>query len=204
MPLWMGIAVAPSAYQRTWNGGCDEYEINAILNSSMVVGLNVSLGIATVGLTTGNYSMELIANSANEFSFSVINASNYIPPISTIIYNNETHTFKTDDAISGVYNVTPQLSFPSLDLNSTAPSYVNFESPGGPALAWLSHNGTTVFYTVNTNYHEFWQLKICGSLQPLGDFQIAMGVVFIQHYLDTLYVNQNPSQRPVFLWNIPK
>jgi len=78
-------------------------------------------------------------------------------------------------------------------LESIAPSYINFETVGGPALAWLSYNRTIdVLYTLNTKNGDVSQLKVCGSLQPLGEFQIAMGVVFMQHYLDTLYQYQHP------------
>jgi hypothetical protein len=204
MPFWLGIAAAPRAMQSVWDNGCDSYDLNAVLNASLLVGVDISLGTAAIQLSSGaNYTMELFANSPNQFSFTVIDSWQFYPFIEQVLYNNETNTITVNN-ITGHYNITSQLTFPSLDMTSNAPSFVNFTRPEGPTLAWLTYNGATVLYTVNTNYYNFWQLKVCGSLDPPGDFQIALGVVFIQHYLDSLYINQNSQGRPVFLWNIPK
>lgn len=83
----------------------------------------------------------------------MVNSNGSTPAISTILYNNATHTFETDNSINGSYIVSPQLSFPSLQLDSIAPSYVNFEMLGGPTLAFLSYNNTALLLkTVNINY----------------------------------------------------
>lgn len=194
LPVYLSLIIRPRMADRAWNAMCDEWEIQATLNGSTSEGLNITLGIATVVLSTaGNYTMQLIANSAFNLSFSVVDSFNYTPPISTIVYNNESLIFTTDNATSGHYIVTPQLSFPSLNLESTAPDYINFETEGGPALALLSYNRTMpVLYTVNTKPGDFSLLRVCGSLEPIGDFQIAMGVVLMQQYLDTLYQSQIP------------
>jgi hypothetical protein len=128
------------------------------------------------------------------YSFSVINSFNYTPPLTYIVYNNDTHSFTADNSTNGDYTVTPQLSFPSLKLESVAPSYVDFQSESGPPSAWLSYNRSVgVLYTVNTYGQNASLLKVCGSLQRAEDFQIALGAVFIQHQLDTVYQEGWPT-----------
>ena len=211
-PFWMQIAIEPGMYDRAWNSGCNGWAIDAVLNARSIVGLNVSLGVAAIVLSPeSNYSMQLIAFSPEMYSFSVINSFNYTPPLSTIIYNNETHAFTADNRTKGDFIVAPQLSFPSLNLESLAPSYVDFETAGGSALAWLSHNRTVdVLYTVTnyltiTNYsrdadnfvYNASLLKVCGSLEWPDEFQIALGAVFIQHQLDSLYQH---GLTPALVW----
>lgn len=187
LPFWLLIVLEVRYLNQAWDSGCDEWTIAAVLNASAVVGYNVSLGVATVALSSSNYSMQLVAFAPEMYSFSVINSFNYTPPIERIVYNNETHTFTADNSTTGNYTVAPQLTFPSLDLESSAPSYIRFQLEGGPASAWLSYNGTDgVLYTVNTSGQNATLFKVCGSLERAGDFQIALGAVFIQHQLDTL------------------
>jgi hypothetical protein len=132
MPFWLVIVFESHFFNHAWGSGCDERTIEAVLNASAIVGYNVSLGVATVALSWSNYSMQLLAFSPEMYSFSVIKSFNYTPPIKRIIYNNETHTFTADNTTNGNYTVSPQLSFPSLDLESSAPSYINFPVEGDP------------------------------------------------------------------------
>jgi hypothetical protein len=198
LPMCLAVLIGPGMSSRAWNSVCDEFEFAAVLNATTNVGVNVSLGLATVALSAiGNYSMQLVALDTGNLTFSVINSFNYTPPFNTITYNNESLVYTTN-ATSGEYVVSPQLAFPSLNLTSTAPSYINFEKAGGPALALLSSDhDNQVLYTLNTKHGNLAQLKICGSLQPVGDFQIAMGAVMMQHYLNTLY-QQNPPSTPAY------
>jgi hypothetical protein len=185
---------------RAWSSTCDGWDIQATLNASTSQELDVTLGIATVVLSTArNYTMQLIASSASNLSLSVVDSVNYTPPVSTIVYNNESLLFTTNNATSGKYIVRPKLSFPSLNLETTAPDYIDFETKGGPALALLSYNRTQVLYTVNTKPGDVSLLRVCGSLEPVGDFQIGLGVVFMQHYLNTLYQSQTPDN---VLWSL--
>jgi len=195
LPYWVQIPLEVHLLDRAWNSGCDGWAIDAVLNASAIVGFNVSLGVAAVAISPlSNYSMQLIAFSPEMYSFSVINSFNYTPPITYIVYNNETHIFTADNATNGNYTVAPQLSFPSLNLESVAPPYVNFQSESGPPSAWLSYNRSLdVLYTVNTYGQNATLLKVCGSLQRAEDFQIALGAVFIQHQLDTLYQGGWPT-----------
>lgn len=198
LPMCLTILIGPGMSHRAWNSVCDKFEIAAVLNATTNVGVNISLGLATVAVSAiGNYSMQLVALDAGNLTFSVINSFNYTPPITTITYNNESLVYTTNSS-SGEYIVSPQLAFPSLNLTSIAPSYINFEKPGGPALALLSSNHVDqVLYTLNTKHGDLAQLKICGSLQPVGDFQVAMGAVMMQHYRNNLY-NQNPTPTPAY------
>ena len=188
LPFWLAVVLEVHLSNRAWGSGCDEWTIEAVLNASAIVGYNVSFGVATIALSSANYSMQLVAFSPQTYSFSVINSFNYTPPITVILYHNETHTVTGDNTTNGNYTVTPQLSFPSLDLESIAPSYIKFQVEGGPASAWLSYNGTeSVLYTLNTRGQNATLFKVCGSLERAADVQIALGAVFIQHQLDTLH-----------------
>ena len=111
LPLTADVIIKPGMQSRAWNSACNDWDMEAFLvastNASAVV-----LGSATVILSKGNYSMQLVQNGTNVFSFFVVNSFNHTPPISSIHYNNKTLTFLTSNATYGNYTVDPQLSFP--------------------------------------------------------------------------------------------
>lgn len=89
------------------------------------------------GSVISDFNNQLLAHNAYNLSFSLITSFRYTPPISTSVYNNERLMFTADNATRGDYMVSPQLSFPSLNLESKFLSYIYFEYEGGLSLALL-------------------------------------------------------------------
>lgn len=188
--MWIYWMWTPVWTNSVWNHACDTWDGYALLQGITWGDVSSSLpfvGVATVFLASGNYSMQLERNNRfhNTFTFYDLQTGNITPLFDNITYDTIHHTY-TIKNVTTHYTLDPNLAFPSLDME-LADNSIPFDSDCGyPAADILYHNGSVtsnVLNTVNTNYDDCTQLKMCVMSHPEGDFEIAMGVVMIQQYL---------------------
>jgi len=173
-----------------WNHGCDGWDGYAMLEGIQWMDVSGSLpfvGAATVFAAAGNYSLQLERNARNHniFYFYDMQSGNMTPPYTNITYDIRNHTY-TRDNITEHYTVTPNLAFPSLDLQLDDDSIPFSTDECDMPLANLQYrNGTTtsdILHVVNVQSNDCTKLKVCANMDPKGDFEVAMGVLMIQQF----------------------
>lgn len=186
---WISFLVEPLWKIHVYDTACQGWDMSADLQGVSWKNLPQSLpyvGVATVVLAYGNYSMQLQRDEINHdvFTFYPLHTFNYIRPFSNITYNFYNATYTIENTTIG-FTLKPNLQFTQLDLALHDMS-IPFESTYGPPNADLVyHNGSSqinVFNTVTTKTGDCTQLRACGMLDPKGSFEIVMGVVMIQQY----------------------
>lgn len=176
-----------------YSDACQGYNISAILSGvsgtdpTNFYGLIPIVGIATVALAYGNYSMHLLYHNETPpaiFRFEVFQSFNYTPALESITYN-ESHAIYFINDTANPYNISPTLGFPSLDLisNGSSSGFQYDSSCSAPSVQLDYHNNSFSVYnvlkTAMTSPSNCSQLKVCGMLDGTDDFQIALGVVMI-------------------------
>ena len=190
-PSYLSRVIMVIWRHRIWNEVCDGWDITAVLHGIQYDQIGPLVGFATIILAKANYTMQLAQDQHNPnlYSFDLLNAVNYTPPYAHITYNNATFTYTIGNN-TDQYLANPRLSFPSLGLESVGKAATRFQEEYGPAIANLVHKTdstmSNVLYTYNTSPGDCTVLKVCGMLEPEGDFQIAIGAVLIQHYVDSV------------------
>jgi hypothetical protein len=200
--LWIYWLMMSVWYTSVWNHACDGWDGYAMLEGITwgdVVSSLPYVGTATVFLAAGNYTMQLERNNTFHDIFYFYNittdlmgdptgdfVTGSIPPAyNNITYDISNHLYTISNTTIH-YITSPNLAFPSLDLVLSDDS-IPFGSGGDMPLANLLYrNGSTrlnVLSTVNTEKDDCTQMKVCIMQNPLGDYEIALGVVMIQQYL---------------------
>jgi len=209
--FWIRPTVTPIWQSNVFNNGCNLSDYSAILASSNFNNFAQNLPeIGTANITFNsiagtNYSMTLTRNDTNHkiFDFQVISTSgNENPLFSLITYDTQNQTYTAIPAsntknstaanITGPYTTTP-LSFPYLQLSTLDPD-IPFTRPDysgcWPAAASLILRNNSTSTNVNVlrslalDPNDDTRLRVCGTAGNVaGDFQISLGVVFIEHYL---------------------
>jgi hypothetical protein len=190
--LWIIAVIEPLWRRVVFNNACQGWDISATLQGFHRGKVDFSLpvvGVATVVFAYANYTMQLLQDqkSLGLYTFTVLDSFNYTPSFPNISYNVKNFTY-TIDHISTSYNVTPNLSFPSLGLVLEDPS-IPFKNDWGPPAAHLiQRNFSTVSDVLQTitKGQSCRTLKVCGMVDPKGDFEIVMGVVMIQQSIYSL------------------
>ena len=184
---WLGTAVWSNS---VWNNACSGWDGYALLQGIQSMDVSASLpyvGTATVFLASGHYAMQLEQNNQfhNIYYFYNLSLGNVTPTYDNITYNTANNTF-TINNLTSHFNGSPNLEFPTLDLVLKDKSIPFGGGCGFPNVNLIYQNGSTtssVLSTVNTPNRDCTELKVCGNLEPQGDFEIVMGVVMIQQYL---------------------
>jgi len=184
---WMMMALWSNA---VWNHACDDWGGYALLQGINWKDVSSDLpfaGTATVFLPGGNYTMQLERHERahDTYYFYNLHSGELTPVYDNITYNAFNHTYTIKNSTSR-YLETPNLAFPSLDLELEDNSIPFGGTSDMPLANLIYHNGSTtshVLSVVNTYHSDCTLLKICGMMEPTGDFEIAMGVVMIHQYL---------------------
>ena len=210
--LWIRPTVTPVWQSTVFNSGCNLSDYSAILASSSFNNFEQNLPeIGTANITFNsvsgtNYSMTLTRNEANHkiFDFQVTSTSGNDNPLFLLItYDTQNQNYTAVRAVTGTKNVTAAnitgpysispLSFPQFNM-TTLDSDIPFTRPdyGGcwPAAASLViRNNNTASYinvlnSLTLDPNDNTRLRVCGTAGDVaGEFQISLGVVFIEHYL---------------------
>jgi hypothetical protein len=205
--LWIRPVITPAWKANVFNHGCAQSDYSAILASDNFNNFQQKIplvGYANVSVTiTGqNFTTELTRQEDNHLRYdfhltsTAGNFDNSLYSLITYDTQNQTYTAiaegnsSTMFNVTGNYTITPTLSFPQLGLTTRDPG-IPFTRPGyggcWPAAASLVTNTSTPVTILNSlalNPHDDAQLRVCGmsGTNGVGDFQIALGVVFLTHY----------------------
>jgi hypothetical protein len=201
--LW-GRPVAEGVWQaNVWNDDCPTWDLAVTIASSDVSNLAETLPtVGTANITSAtlgyNFTVDLNRHDDNHqrFDLHVTSMSGTIePPFSIITFDSQNRTYNgtaTGNAnITGSYDATPNLAFPSRNLTQLDPSIPwqrpDYSTCWPPAVNLIKHISTTeylnVIKSITLNPDDGTQLKVCGMAGVVAvDFQIALGVVFIEQY----------------------
>ena len=209
--FWIRPTVTPVWQSHVFNNGCNLSDYSAILSSSSFNNFAENLPvIGTANITFNsiagaNYTTELTRDEANHkrFDFQVTSISGDDNPMfSLITYDTQNRTYTairsgnknnvTNVNVTGSYTTTP-LAFPQLRMETFDPD-IPFVRPGyggcWPAAANLviRKNDTASYINVLNSLtldpDDDTRLKVCGMAGDVaGEFQISLGLVFIQHYI---------------------
>jgi len=181
---WLWAVVRPIWTENFLNTACQGWNMSIML-APYTINLEQSLpflGVATVTLLNGSYSMQLEQNAANHYVlyFYTLNTTNAEPPISNITYNTFNMTY-TIDNVTAHYAMSPNLAISSRGMQLVDPS-IPFIGSGPPSANIEFKNGSRVLDTVTTLYSDCTQLKVCAIYDSVGDFEVALGIVMIQQF----------------------
>lgn len=187
--FWITWVVTPVWTDHVFDNACNNWDVAAVLQGVSWKSLPQALpyvGSATVVLKHANYSMQLERNEVdhNFYTFYILETHGYVPPFGNITYDIGNLTY-TIDNVTTHFQTDPALVIPSLNISTVDPS-IQFNNNWGPPAANLVFENhltrTSVLNTVTTS-SDCTKLRVCGMLEPTGDFQITMGVVLISQYL---------------------
>jgi hypothetical protein len=199
-PMWIVFALRYIWGPLAWTHGCSGWDYTITINVNVDLFYSAPLnflGNVTVAGTDSNYTMSLFQfNStpwgSNEYLFNITEAVNIAPAIASIAYNMTSSTYTIASSTSP-FTVMPNLQFPTLDISQRDPS-IPFLRPdqGGypPSADLVSKNGTRLLHTVTENFPGLSELLACGMEADTGAFQIALGVVAIEQWIQ-LNVSDN-------------
>jgi hypothetical protein len=187
VPIWW--------HKIAWSHVCDGWEVDAVLTGvdfgaySQLDAPNTTLvGSAAITIGQGGYTMQLFQNAVrhNFFTFNVSDTLGFEPPLSTIWYDMIATTYTVAN-VTMSFDMTPNLSFPSLNLQLADPSipFVHGDLSYPPSANLIYSNGTSASRVLRTellNYPHCTQLKVCAMQGSTGTFQIALGVVMIEQF----------------------
>jgi hypothetical protein len=219
--FWIRPVVTAPWQTNVWNNGCRSWELSAALGSSSATTLAETLpivGNANVTFTStsgANYTAELSRHPDNHlrFDFRVrsVSGDSAGPTFSNITYDYQNNTYMAMDStfrsVNGSYITSPNLAFPDLNLVLLDDS-IPFQRPDysscWPAAASLvfrnstTSNSLNVLRTLTLDPNDSTRMMVCGSAGLLASqFQIALGVVFIDHYYYSLCSTKSGVQSPM-------
>jgi hypothetical protein len=219
--FWIRPVVTAPWQTNVWNNGCNGWELAAALGSSSTTTLPQTLpivGNANLTFTSvsgANYTAELSRHADDHlrFDFQVRSASgdSVGPAFLNITYDYQNNAYIATDStfksINGSYLTSPNLAFPELNLTLLDDS-IPFQRPDysscWPAAASLvfrnstSSNNVNVLRTLTLDPNDRTRLMVCGSAGLLASqFQIALGVIFIDHYYYSLCSTKAGVQLPM-------
>jgi hypothetical protein len=191
--MWIIFALRYIWGPLAWAHGCSGWDYTITVNVDNDTFYNEALsflGNVTVTGTDSNFTMSLFQfNStpwgSNEYLFNVTEAVNMASAIAAIAYNMTASTYTIANSTSS-FTVTPKLEFPTLDISQRDPSipFLRPDQDGYPPTADLvSKNGTRLLHTVTENFPGLSELLACGMEADTGAFQIALGVVAIEQWI---------------------
>jgi len=195
--FWVSWPMEYIWHKAVWNGACQGWNITAILQGEACINyIDTSSAFlvanATISLLRGSYTMNLaLQNTSNTFdvyNLYVVDTFGYTPPLFNISYNVTNTSFSINNIVAS-YNMTPNLSFPSLGLELRDPS-IPFSTDGyhPPAANLVLHNGTRVLNTVTLSPSDCTQLKVCGmSGETEEAFEIVLGVVMMEQFVYSVW-----------------
>jgi hypothetical protein len=214
--LWLSWPIGELWHKSVWEHGCQGWDIEAVLdgisNPDFMNSSAPLVGIASVSRATGNYSMAMVRLNSSDgeyYQLSLKDVVGYSPPFSNVTYNPANTTY-TINGTTTKFSITPNLSFPSNNLETLDPTIpflwrppmqnlvhcVFNDATGRPNLANRSldlsssqkgHPQTDktcsrFLETVTIKPHNCTQLKVCGMLDHAENFQIPLGFIMIQHF----------------------
>jgi hypothetical protein len=191
--MWIMFALRYIWGPLAWARGCSGWDYTITVNVDYDLFYNAALnylGNVTVAGTDANYTMLLFQfNStpwgSDEYLFNVTDAFSIVPAIASIAYNVTASTYTIANSTSP-FIVMPNLEFPTLDIFQRDPSipFLRPDQDGYPPSADLvSKNGTRLLHTVTENFPSLSELLVCGMEADTGAFQIALGVVAIEQWI---------------------
>ena len=193
-PGWATEVVRISWQKIAWSHVCDGWEVDAVLTgvdfgAYFLDSPNTTLvGSAAITIGQGGYTMQLFQDAIlhNFFTFNVSDTLGFEPPLSTIWYDMIATTYTVANVTTS-FDMTPNLSFPSLNLQLADPSipFVHGDLSYPPSANLIYSNGTSDSRLLRTEllkYQHCTQLKVCGMQGSTGTFQIALGVVMIEQF----------------------
>jgi hypothetical protein len=154
--FWLSWPLEMLWHNAVWNDACQGHNIMAVLQGVNATSFNSSLpviGVATVFLEHGNYTMQLVRQNTSThdvYHFYVLDALDVTPPVSNITYNTTNTTFWINQS-ANQYALDP-LSFPSLRLELDEPS-IPFSTADGswpPSANIVRRNVSTVSNILDT------------------------------------------------------
>lgn len=190
-PFWATFVIRIVWQDIAWTHVCDGWEIDAVLTGVDWYNYypNITLvGAAVVTIGGNGYTMQLNRNAVlhNLFTFNVTNTTDFIPPLSTISYDMDALTYTVANVTTS-FDLTPNLSFPALNVQLVDPSipFVRSDPSYPPSANLIYRNNASdprFLRTELLDYPDCTQLKVCGMQDSTGKFQIALGVVMIEQF----------------------
>jgi len=201
-PCWIVFAYRYAWKAIAWHHECSGWDYVILLDGvswDPFLSNRSLVGTATILATPGMTKMDLFRDvrTHGNYIFKISQTSNSTLPLSSIAYNLTGATY-TANNITSSFNVTPFLSFPSLDIDTRDHS-IPFLRPDDksypPSADLIYRNSTTISHLLTTellrlaswNFSDCTKLKACGMQDRTGGFQIALGVVLIEQVLSSLY-----------------
>ena len=186
--LYMWVVIEGPWHAHVWSQACQGWDIMALLDSSTTAASTLPLvANATVSLVGGSYMMQLLQHTDNpsRFDFIVANKTvfNATFDLDNITYDIDNTAYAVADR-TWSYQVRPNLSFPSLNLNLRDPSIPFNRSidalPSADLILQTPNSTLPILQTITTNPNDDTELKVCGTNHPT--FQIALGLILIKQY----------------------
>src|SRR5271155_4201473 len=127
-PSWATWVVRISWQKIAWSHVCDGWEVDAVLTgvdfgAYSLDSPNTTVGSAAITIGQGGYTMQLFQDAVrhNFLTFNVTDTLGFEPPLSTIWYDMIATTYTVANVTTS-FDMTPNLSFPSLNLQLADPS----------------------------------------------------------------------------------
>jgi hypothetical protein len=193
-PGWATLVVRILWQKIAWSHVCDGWQVDAVLTGvdfgtySPDSPNTTLVGSAAITIGQEGYTMRLFQDAVrhNFLTFNVTDILGFEPPLSTIWYDLIATTYTVANVTTS-FDMTPNLSFPSLNLQLADPSipFVHSDLSYPPSANLIYSNGTSDSRLLRTellNYPHCTQLKVCGMQGSTGTFQIALGVVMIEQF----------------------
>lgn len=195
-PFWVTFALRWAWQAIAWNHECSGWDYTILLNGInwYIFGSNQTfVGTATILAAHGNLTMELFHDvlTKDVYTFNVTNSFNITPVFSSIMYNLTSLTY-TIANVTTLFDMTPNLSFPTLNISMQDPSipFLRTDPSYPPSADLVYRNGTAVSNLLSTymlNFPGCTELKACGMQDQTGAFQIVLGVVMIEQFKAAVY-----------------
>lgn len=188
--FWLFFVIQIVWQGNVWSNACNDWDISAVVqgasydcwpqcNQTAIV-----VGVATLQLLNkSNYTIQLrrTLDSPDIFQLTVNETHHISPPLSNITYNYSSSTFSIYNE-TDIFEMSP-LSFPSLGLELKNPSIPFTRDSCYPPSAYLIRlNGSSVLKTATLNPDDCTKMRVCGTEDETGTFQIALGVIMIAQF----------------------